>query len=224
MCTEAQIRANQLNAQHSTGPTSEEGKAASCMNNFRWGFTAVFSVLPSEDQDEFDLLFHGLSVEHQVKTMTERVLVLKMAQHHWLSLRAQRLQDAVMGDDLPAATQERQFNLYLRYQTTNDRAFSRCLNDLLKLRAERRKPQLDEAALLKRAENVKIGFESQKQKEAELARRQSIETRKQEVHKFDVLLAEAKLDHQLLQNMNLEIANRNAAGREIHPLEAQQAA
>ncbi len=90
MSTDAQIAANRENAQHSTGPKTETGKAASCMNNFRFGFTGVFEVLESEDQDEFDYLFHGLSVEHQVKTMTERILVIKMAQHHWLSLRAQR--------------------------------------------------------------------------------------------------------------------------------------
>ncbi len=196
------------------------------MNNFRHGFTGVFAVLPSEDQDEFDHLFHGLSVEHQVKTMTERVLVLKMAQHHWLSLRAQRLQDLAMTNDaLSLQEKERQFALFLRYQTTNDRAFHSSLNALLKLKAERRKARLEEAALCQPAEDVnKIGFESQERKHNEEARKQAAEKRKQEHHKFDMLLAEAKLDHQLLQNLNLEITNRNAAGTQTHCLEAQQAA
>ncbi len=215
MSTQAQIHANQLSAQHSTGPTTETGKAASCMNNFRFGFTGAFTVLESEDQDAFDHLFHGLSVEHQVKTMTERILVLKMAQHHWLSQRAQRLQDSVMDD--PALTlleKERQFALFLRYQTTNDRAFHRSLNDLLKLRAERRKEG--------------IGFESQKQKQAqesrrqaaetrkedEAARRQAAETRKQELHKWSVMLAEAKVDHQLVLNNNLELDQIIAESKE----------
>ncbi len=214
MSTEAQTRANQANAQHSTGPTTQEGKAASCMNNFRHGFTGVFAVLPSEDQDEFDHLFHGLSVEHQVKTMTERILVLKMAQHHWLSLRAQRLQDLAMSGDLPMQDQERldepaalseaktqkKFALFLRYQTTNDRAFTRALNDLLKLKAEKRK--------------VEIGFESQKQREAAESRREAAEKRKQELHKWAVMLAEAKVDHQIVLTNDRELDQIIAEAKE----------
>ena len=55
MATDAQILANQQNAQHSTGPKTDDGKAASCKNNFRYGLTgASFTVLPFEDQDEYD--------------------------------------------------------------------------------------------------------------------------------------------------------------------------
>ncbi len=217
MATEAQIRANQENAQHSTGPNTEAGKAVSCRNNFRHGFTGAFTVLPSEDQEEFDHLFHGLSVEHQVRTMTERILVLKMAQHHWLGLRAQRLQDLAISD--PALTQleqERQFNLFLRYQITNDRAFHRSLTDLLKLRAEKRKQE--------------IGFESQerkrneeKQKQAAESRRDAAEKRKQELHTFAVLLAEAKADHQLVLTSN-EKMNAYEAVCENRPAEIRKAA
>jgi hypothetical protein len=80
------------------------------------------------------------------RPLTECILVEKLAQHFWLSQRAQRYADLSMDN-------EKQFSLFLRYQTTNDRAFHKCLDQLLKLRAEKRK-----------AEN---GFESQKQKEAE---------------------------------------------------------
>ncbi|MBV9759605.1 MAG: hypothetical protein JO340_03485 [Acidobacteriaceae bacterium] len=174
MSTEAQICANRENAQHSTGPKSETGKAASCLNNFRHGFTGAFRVLPSEDQREFDHLLASLCAEHQPSTVTEAILVEKMAQAHWLSLRAQRLQDLSMGDDLPVRDCERQFALYLRYQTANDRAFHKCLNDLLKLRAERRR--------------MEIGFESQQAAEAEIIR-------KQEAHEARTRLANAKAAH-----------------------------
>ena len=53
MATEAQIAANRESAKHSTGPKTE-GRAKSCMNNFRWGFTGAFSVLSSESQEDFD--------------------------------------------------------------------------------------------------------------------------------------------------------------------------
>ncbi len=194
MSTQAQILANQANAEHSTGPKTEEGKLASCKNNFRYGFTGNFTVLPSEDQEQFDTLYQGLRSEHKPQTVTETALIEKMAQHIWLGRRAITLQEVTMADNLPMRDQERQFALFLRYQTTNDRGFSKCLNDLLKLRAEKRKER--------------IGFESQQRQEAEQARKQSIENRKQDVHRMDVLLSEAKVDHQVMQNFRLEYENR----------------
>ncbi len=193
MSTNAQIAANQANAQHSTGPTSTDGKAASCLNNFRYGFCGAFTVLPSEDQKEFDTLLAGLRVEHQPATVTETILVEKMAQHHWLAQRAMRLQDSIMASE-PAALSEaktqKMLTLFLRYQTTNDRAFHKSLNDLLKLRAEKRRAQ--------------IGFESQTRKQAEELRREAAENRKQDLHGMAVLLAEAKADHQLVLNLGLK--------------------
>ncbi len=195
MSTAAQIAANQENAKLSSGPKTEEGRAKSCLNNFRHGFAGAFTVLPSEDQEEFDTLLHGLRHEHQPKTMTEILLVGKMAQHHWLVQRALRFQENIIAaSDMDPRDQERQFSLYLRYQTANERAFHRSLNDLLKLRAERRKEQ--------------IGFESQKQKQAEQARKDSIENRKQDLHKMDMMLAECKLDRELFNNWK----SKNEAG------------
>jgi hypothetical protein len=224
MSTEAQIRANQQNAQHSTGPKSEHGKAASCMNNFRHGFNGAFRVLPSEDQDEFDRLAASLHAEHQPSTITETILVEKMAQSYWLSKRAQHLQDITMADDLPLLDQEsgldepaglseaktKAMALFIRYQTTNDRAFHRCLADLLKLKAERRKQE--------------IGFESQKRKEADQSRKAAAEKRKQELHEFAVLLAEAKVDHQYVLTSNAKLDGIIASTRENAPLEMKKAA
>jgi hypothetical protein len=211
MSTESQIRANRENAQHSTGPATEAGKAASSLNNFRHGLAGAFRVLPSEDQDEFDALVCGLKAEHRPSTITECMLVEKMAQHYWLSQRAQRLQDLTMAeahrafdarcaraeDDLPMRDQERQFALFLRYQTTNDRAFHRCLVDLLKLKADKRRQE--------------IGFESQPHKRAHESRREAAEKRRQELHQYAVLLAEAKVDHQTILNSNLEFDRKLAA-------------
>jgi hypothetical protein len=206
MSTPAQLTANQANAQHSTGPKSEQGKATSCQNNFRHGLTGMFSVLPSEDQSQYDALLEGLRQEHQPSTLTEHLLVEKMAQHFWLSQRAQKLADLSMDPDLPNidhdeaalsqraedSRKEKQFALFLRYQATNDRDFHKCLDQLLKLRAERRKAE--------------IGFESQKRKETEEVRKQAAETRKQELHSWRVLLAEAEAEHRLLLNHQLETA------------------
>jgi len=183
MSTTAQRSANKANAQKSTGPKTAPGKAASSRNNFRHGFTGAFSVLSDENQSDFDELLEALRAEHQPSTPTESLFVESMAQHYWLKQRAIRLQSACTHSD------ERQFVLYLRYQTTNDRAFHKCLNQLLRLRAEKRKAE--------------IGFESQQRRTTEEARKQANETRKQDRHQWDVLLAQAKLDNQKLQNVIL---------------------
>ena len=184
MATEAQITANQANSQHSTGPKSETGKAASCKNNFKYGLTgSSFTVLEFEDQDEYDHVLCGLRFEHQPATMTESILVEEMAQSYWLRKRALYLQDQCATDEeLTLEEQGRQLALFIRYQTTHDRAFHRALNDLLKLRAEKRKEE--------------IGFESQRHKQADEARREAAEKRKKELHEWAVLLAEAKVTHQ----------------------------
>ncbi len=125
-----------------------------------------------------------------------------MAQHQFLRQRALSLQSIVLESRGKRERDiERSLALYTRYQTTNERAFHKCLNDLLKLRAEKRKAE--------------IGFESQERAEAEAARkesnqaiRQNIENRKQELHKFQVWLAEAKSEHQELLNARLETPKR----------------
>ena len=226
MATEAQISANQQNAQRSTGPKTESGKAASCQNNFRYGLTgSSFTVLDFEDQDEFDHLLCGLRAEHQPSTMTESILVEQMAQSYWLRKRALYLQDQCATDeDLTLEQQQKQLALFIRYQTTHDRTFHRALNGLLKLRAERRKQE--------------IGFESQRQKQAaetrresaenrkedEAARSQRAEDRKMDLHKLAVMLAEAKVDHQVLLNLNLENINERAHSVVTHSQEVQKAA
>jgi hypothetical protein len=211
MSTESQIRANQQNAQHSTGPASEAGKAASCQNNFRHGLTgAYFTVLDFEDQDEYDRVLCGLRFEHQPTTMTESILVEQIAQSYWLRKRALHLQDICATDtDHTVDQQQRQLALFIRYQATHDRAFHRALNDLLKLRAEKRKTE--------------IGFESLKLKQADQSRRDSIEKRKQDTHKFDVLLAEARLDHQLLLTSDLELDKAVAETARNRSQEARKA-
>jgi hypothetical protein len=211
MSTESQVRANRENAQHSTGPTTEAGKAVSSMNNFRHGLAGAFRVLASEDQDEFEALACGLKAEHNPATLTEVLLVEKMAQHYWLSQRAQRLQDLAMDDpNLTEEQQNRQFALFLRYQTTNDRAFHQCLNQLLKLRAEKRRSE--------------IGFESQQHKKAHESRRESAEKRRQELHQWAVLLAQAKVDHQQVLTLNAEMDRTQAAIAQNERMKAKTSA
>jgi hypothetical protein len=72
-----------------------------------------------------------------------------MAQHHWLRNRALHFQNHYLesGDESSA----KQLSLFMRYESMHERAFHKCLADLLKLRAEKQKQE--------------IGFASQAHKE-----------------------------------------------------------
>jgi hypothetical protein len=189
MATEAQISANQLNSQLSTGPKTESGKAASACNNFRHGLVsgAAFKVLPTEDQSQFDQLLTALREEHAPANTTEAILIEGMAQAHWLSQRAVALEASCFDPQTGQVANERQLALYLRYRNTHRRAFHKSLNDLLKLRAEKRKEQ--------------IGFERQQ----EHTRKQEKHNMKKERHQWDIFLAQAKFDHQTLRTLNRDI-------------------
>jgi hypothetical protein len=102
-------------------------------------------VLPNEKQEIFDALLAELREEHQPCSITEELLVLRMAQHHWLSNRARNLvQAAIDADDIPFKELIPEVNLWMRYETSNQRAFHKCLSDLLKLNAEKRKMRVAE--------------------------------------------------------------------------------
>jgi len=172
----ARAAINRANAQHSTGPKTPEGRAVSCLNNTKFGLTGTnFTVLEWEDRAAFDQLLNGLRDEHQPSTPTEQILVDNMAEHHWLSQRALLLQNLCFQIEEPAcqsSDHEKQLALYMRYQTTHQRAFHKCLDQLLKLRAARQKEER--------------GFESQKQK--------------QEIHEVRVRIAKATAEARETRN------------------------
>ncbi len=155
MATAAQIRANQLNAQRSSGPTSEAGKQASSRNRTTHGLcqndNQSFHLLDDEDSQKFAALRARLAAEYQPQTETERILVQRLADHEWLRNRALRLQHSCIFEHRHVLATE-QFALYLRYQTTHERAFYQALKELRTIRAQRIREQ--------------IGFESQKRREA----------------------------------------------------------
>jgi hypothetical protein len=187
MPTEAQLAANRQNAQLSTGPKTAEGKEAICFNNLRHGLAGAFHILPWENDDDFSGLQLALRAEHNPQTPTEQILVDRMAQHEWLRQRALNLQNLCF-NEAGMIDEEKQFGLYLRYQTAHERGFHKCLSDLLKLRAEKRKAE--------------IGFELQRRKQADQARKDEAalsqraeDSKKAELHEARTRLANAKAAH-----------------------------
>ncbi len=126
------ITANRKNAQHSTGPITEEGKATASRNSFRHGLTAcAMTMLHGEIAQDYMDFGNGLRAEHNPTTITEDALVTKMIESLWLSARAVKLQQSLF---LLPKFRRQDLDLYMRYQTMHDRAFTRAVADLLKLR------------------------------------------------------------------------------------------
>jgi len=179
MSTPAQVAANQANSQRSTGPRTPEGKAAASLNNLRHGLTGPFVLLPWENQEQFQTLEHDLLAEHQPGTATELILVHEMAQSHWLRQRAISLQNTCLSQYDPAAGEPKNLALYIRYQATHNRAFYKALNELQKLRQQKRKEASHQAA-------------AEQRRQAQEARHQAAADRAQELHQVRVWLTEAQ--------------------------------
>src|SRR5579863_8376077 len=134
MATIAQMNANRVNAQRSTGPKTEEGKAKSSRNRLSHGFLSNTRFLIGEDAEEFFGLLNDFIGEYQPATPTEQVFVEDMAHNRWVSGRAIRIQHDILnhiwevrgGDELQIVPEvENHLPLFIRYQTTADRAFHR---------------------------------------------------------------------------------------------------
>ena len=110
--TAAQLAANRANAQHSTGPATPEGKAASARNAVRHGFRSTTVVLPHEDPAEYDALLaclaanvrpQSLNGERCVREMADSEWRLRRARAHQHSLLVRKIEElAAASPDLPA--------------------------------------------------------------------------------------------------------------------------
>ncbi len=78
-CSSAQLESNLKNAQMSTGPRSDAGKARSRANSYKHGLTGEGVVLPHEDAAEFDQLIDTLVAEMKPKNTHARHCIGRLA-------------------------------------------------------------------------------------------------------------------------------------------------
>jgi hypothetical protein len=74
---------NRANSQHSSGPVTPAGKAASSRNSFKHGLYSKALMYPGENPAELDALKSDLRRDHQPANTTEEILVNEMAEHFW---------------------------------------------------------------------------------------------------------------------------------------------
>ena len=140
MISAAQAAANAANAQLSTGPRTEPGKARSSQNARKHGLTArELVVLPGERED-FDSLRDELLAELCPQGVIEMLTFNQLLHAAWNLRRIRRLEaDLAAGgadpllDQSAARTLDR-FNLYA---TRAERAYYRAIRELRTLQTER---------------------------------------------------------------------------------------
>jgi hypothetical protein len=183
MATEKQTAANRENAQHSTGPTSQEGlEASSWVNAWRHGLAVKdherFSLLMDENREKFDELQQRLNDEHLPTSETEVLLVRHMAQSEWLRARALRLQNDLL-QDAGKNVDPAKLAIFIRYETTHERNFHRSLKELLTFRQQRRNAEIGfESQKLKQAAEVRASEGMNLKKEAQILKREEFEFKK----------------------------------------------
>ncbi|HEY3838479.1 MAG TPA: hypothetical protein VGL72_17990 [Bryobacteraceae bacterium] len=138
MSTKAQIAANRANAQRSTGPRTDDGKARTRQNALRHGLCSAIPTMSDETSEEIQTLLETLREEHEPVGATEEILVYKMAEHFFFGKRAGYLLTQELDSADSGSGNNSKLSLLLRYHTTADRGYHKALAELRKLQGERR--------------------------------------------------------------------------------------
>jgi hypothetical protein len=93
MSTKAQIKANQQNAQKSTGPQTDEGKAAVSLNAVKHGLFAAEAVISGENPADYELYRDEYLAELLPVGMLESMLAERIISLAWRLQRAERMQN-----------------------------------------------------------------------------------------------------------------------------------
>jgi hypothetical protein len=137
MATKTQIEANRINAQRSTGPRTDRGKAITRQNALRHGLCAGIPGMHDETEEEIQELLTTLREEHEPVGATEEILVYKIAEHFFYGKRASYLLSEQLEWKDKGSENTREIGLMLRYHTTADRGYYRALTELRKVQKER---------------------------------------------------------------------------------------
>ena len=158
MASEAQVRANEQNAQQSTGPRTEEGKAASAMNALKHGLRSAAALLPEEDAQALAALHAELRQDLRPSGPMEELLFDRVVGAAWRLRRAYLVERGVFervkgtydpSDTQPTFTQQlrRKFQYACesadalgklsRYENSIERGMHRSLVELRRLQASR---------------------------------------------------------------------------------------
>ena len=126
------------NAQHSTGPTSQEGRDAIRYNAITFGLRTRATVLQSENVADYYRLYNELDAEWKPQTRTEHCHLETMVTSQWLLARVARSEQGVY---MEVGFGERQFALLAQVDKQRahlERSFRTAIADMKQAQKERR--------------------------------------------------------------------------------------
>ena len=126
MPTSQQTDANRHNAQHSTGPRTEDGKARSSMNALKTGLHARSILLPGEDPSELEALISEYHQHHRPPTPERRALCDKLARGEWVGRRLSKIEVQLFEYEISMISRP-------QAECLLGQAYARCSSDLSRL-------------------------------------------------------------------------------------------
>lgn len=141
--SQSRIDANRANAQNSTGPKTEAGKATSSRNATRHGFSSTAPMVTEEQLPEFLELQEELARDFRPVGITEMHLFKEMLNAIWNlhRIKLNRRRILLSTNHEQGATEDAtiiaMYERLDRYQTRNERTYYRALNQLREIQTER---------------------------------------------------------------------------------------
>ena len=138
--TQKQIEANKLNAEKSTGPITEEGKAISRYNSIKHGLLSKQILFKDDDEEELLSLEKKLRTELAPTSEIELLLVDKVASNIWRLKRALSIEEnevfsmGIFDKKLGISANSDRF---FRYEIMLERSIYKALHELERIQAKR---------------------------------------------------------------------------------------
>ncbi len=134
MISEEKLAANRANAQHSTGPVTDAGKAVSSRNAVTHGLTAK-NIIPRTDAEkmEFRTIYESAYAEYKPAGLTETLLVDRIVHARCSLIRVTRLLGELETGTLDDVLNPEHANAIARlnrYYTMHERSLYRALREL----------------------------------------------------------------------------------------------
>jgi hypothetical protein len=166
MSTPAQAAANLANAQQSTGPRTEAGKAASSRNALKHGLTAKTVLLPGEDEAAYLKMCEGMFATFAPVATPEKELVQLLCDTQWRLQRCGRIEAAILCADL---LDFKALDIMSRHESRLKKQYSVTLKearDLIAIRLTQHRAAMKQAMTIRRADHknnrttnlLKLGF------------------------------------------------------------------
>ena len=137
MSTQAQIEANRRNAQHSTGPRTDEGKAVVARNAIKHGIFCQHLILPGESAEELEALRQGIYQRLRPADELEKLYVERIVVAAWKIRR-------LLANDCASYENPREWcpamydlESQQRLVTSLERAWDKAMSELMKLQKNR---------------------------------------------------------------------------------------